>query len=387
MVSSFAKLSALIKYKNMPPEYRSNGYVPKPPAFTSLGSRTRPPTDGPRINDLEDAPIPPEAASDPQINGRLPGQAEGDTEVQVDPPRRPRPGMFGMMPPEPEVGILVTPDDRDVFDNLILFPEVSRDIDDGLRLIQNRQQLEDVWHISRLVPVRGRLILSFFGPSGTGKTRVARAVAKKLGKKMYQVDYSAIISKYLGDTAKHISQAFKRAKQLDAVLFFDEGDSLLSRRVDMGESCATSINQNRNTLMQELDRFNAPVIVTTNLFGNYDPAFIRRIAKHVKFDMPNQEMRKKIFLLHIPNLERVDADLDLVSAAAETLAGGDIFNVCLNTILASSTDSNPANWRMKQETFLAEIQKVKNARVTNSTSRVSRVGSGGAAPASPATHV
>ena len=62
----------------------------------------------------------------------------------------------------------------------------------------------------------------------------------------------------------------------------------------MGESCATSINQNRNTLMQELDRFPNPVIMTTNLFGNYDPAFIRRVAKHIHFKLPNQEMRKLI---------------------------------------------------------------------------------------------
>ena len=90
--------------------------------------------------------------------------------------------------------------------------------------------------------------------AGTGKTRAALAIAWRLRKRLYQVDYSAIISKYLGDTAKHITQAFKRAAELDAVLFFDEADSLLSKRVDMNESCATSINQNRNVLMQCLEK-------------------------------------------------------------------------------------------------------------------------------------
>lgn len=373
-------------------------YVPRPPKFTVLGQpRTTVESDGtiirrhpetgtpfpPPIHEqMEDAPIPEGAFTDPQFLHQAadeagdidPGAFEGEVEINRL-PRRPRPGMFGRQR-QAESGILVVPDERDVFENLILFPEVENDVNDGLRLISNRQQLEDVWHISRLVPIAGRVVLSMYGPSGTGKTRVARAIAKKLGKNLYQVDYSTIVSKYLGDTAKHIVLAFKRAKQLGAVLFFDEGDSLMSRRVDMGESCATSINQNRNTLMQELDRFDAPVIVTTNLFGNYDPAFIRRIAKHIKFDMPNQEMRKKIFILHIPNMDRVDADLDLIASASDSLAGGDIFNVCLNTILASSNDPNPVNWRMKQETFLAEIQKVKSARVNNSTSRASRVGNG-----------
>ena len=213
---------------------------------------------------------------------------------------------------------------------------------------------------------------------------MARAAARAIGKKLYQVDYAAIISKYLGDTAKHIKQAFKRARELDAVLFFDEADSLMSRRVDMGESCATSINQNRNTLMQELDRFKNPVFMTTNLFGNYDPAFIRRIAKHVRFNLPNLQMRKQIFLKHIPDIARVDADLDLIAAASDTLAGGDIYNVCLNTVLASSVAADSATWRLKQETFLAEIQKVKDARNQNETATVRRTRrTETATPASP----
>ena len=75
-----------------------------------------------------------------------------------------------------------------------------------------------------------------------------------------------MISKFLGDTAKHIKLAFAQARDNGAVLFFDEADSQLSKRVATGGSCSTSINQNRNTLMQELDRFDGVVIVTTNLF-------------------------------------------------------------------------------------------------------------------------
>ena len=351
-------------------------YTPRNPVFTRIDDGRTTVLDGTiiRTNPETGTPLPP-VMDAPEIDEealRALGEQEGDSEVHSN-PRRPR-NPFGRPQQQQDVGMLVAPDERDVFENLVLFPSVTADINDGLRLIENRQQLEDVWHISRLVPVHGRIVLSFWGISGSGKTRSARAVAKKLGKNMYQVDYAAIVSKYLGDTAKHIKQAFKRAKEENAILFFDEADSLMSRRVDMGESCATSINQNRNTLMQELDRFDQPVIVTTNLFGNYDPAFLRRIAKHIKFDLPNQEMRKKIFALHIPNMDRVDADLDAISVTADTLSGGDIFNVCLNTILASSVDANPANWRMKQETFIAEINKVKAARVNNATLRATRVG-------------
>ena len=101
--------------------------------------------------------------------------------------------------------------------------------------------METIWNISSIQPQRGRCILNFYGPPGTGKTRAALGVALQLGKPLYQVDYSAVISKYLGDTAKHIAAAFRQAKEQNAVLFFDEADSLLSRRVNAGESCSTSM--------------------------------------------------------------------------------------------------------------------------------------------------
>jgi ATP-dependent 26S proteasome regulatory subunit len=105
------------------------------------------------------------------------------------------------------------------------------------------------------------------------------------------VDYSAVISKYLGDTAKHIKAAFAAARDHDAVLFFDEADSLLSKRVSTGESCSTSIKQNRNCLMHELDRFNGMVIVKMNLFENYGPTLLRRIQRQIKFRSPDASMK------------------------------------------------------------------------------------------------
>ena len=225
---------------------------------------------------------------------------------------------------------------------LVLHADVRNDIAAGLRAIQRRADLEAVWSISQLQPQDGRCILNFHGPPGTGKTRAALGVALRLGQPLYQVDYSAVISKYLGDTAKHIAACFKRASELGAVLFFDEADSLLSRRVNIGESCATSINQNRNVLMQELDRFNGVVIVTTNLFGNYDPALLRRISRHIKFRLPDKAMRRRLFELHLPNRERVFADLNILATEAKGLSGGDILNVCLNAIYAGSTADDAA---------------------------------------------
>ena len=266
----------------------------------------------------------------------------------------------------PEVGILVDTEPRHVLDRLVLQPSVVADIEAALRLIEIREQLEAVWKLHEIQPQRGRCIVNFYGPPGTGKTRAALGIARRLGKPLYQVDYSAIVSKYLGDTAKHIALAFKQAAEADAVLFFDEADSLLSRRVAIGESCSTSINQNRNCLMQELDRFGGVVVMTTNLFGNYDEAILRRIARHIEFALPNVEMRERLLRAHLPNADLVPSDLRQAAIKARGFSGGDILNACLNAMLAASADPNPDNWQLSEAALLAEIAKIQAGKAAHS---------------------
>ena len=266
----------------------------------------------------------------------------------------------------PEVGILVDTEPRHALDRLVLQPSVVADIEAALRLIEIREQLEVVWKLHEIQPQRGRCIVNFYGPPGTGKTRAALGIARRLGKPLYQVDYSAIVSKYLGDTAKHIALAFKQAAEADAVLFFDEADSLLSRRVAIGESCSTSINQNRNCLMQELDRFGGVVVMTTNLFGNYDEAILRRIARHIEFALPNVEMRERLFRAHLPNADLVPSDLRQAAIKARGFSGGDILNACLNAMLAASADPIPDNWQLSEAALLAEIAKIQSGKSAHS---------------------
>ena len=258
------------------------------------------------------------------------------------------------------------PEPRHDLDKMILHPEVKTDIFAGLRALEIRADLDRIWNLSSIQPQQGRCILNFYGPPGTGKTRAALGIALRLSKPLYQVDYSAVISKYLGDTAKHIKAAFAAARDQDAVLFFDEADSLLSKRVSTGESCSTSINQNRNCLMQELDRFDGVVIVTTNLFENYDPALLRRIQRHIKFRNPDASMRRELFALHLPNPDRVQADYAVLSELSKGLSGGDILNICVNAIHAGSTDANPERWKVTQGMLEREIGKAKKAKAEHS---------------------
>jgi ATP-dependent 26S proteasome regulatory subunit len=301
----------------------------------------------------------------------MPTRTEPEIELPpdaatADDHRNPRRRRRDEEEPPPDVGMLVQPEPRHDLDKMILHPEVKTDINAGLRALEIRADLDRIWNLSSIQPQQGRCILNFYGPPGTGKTRAALGIALRLSKPLYQVDYSAVISKYLGDTAKHIKAAFAAARDHDAVLFFDEADSLISKRVSTGESCSTSINQNRNCLMQELDRFDGVVIVTTNLFENYDPALLRRIQRHIKFRNPDSSMRRELFALHLPNPDRVEADYAVLSELSKGLSGGDILNICVNAIHAGSTDPNPERWMVTQGMLEREIAKAKKAKAEHS---------------------
>ena len=268
---------------------------------------------------------------------------------------------------DPGVGTLYEPTELDTRDRLILPDTVVVSALDGLRLVTIRDKLDEIWGLSTVMPLKGRCVMNFYGPPGTGKTALARALAREVGKPLYQVDYSAIISKWLGDTAKHIKAAFEAAKAHNAILFFDEADSLLSRRItDMSESNATSLNQNRNVLMQELDRHDGIVICATNLIKNYDEAIMRRIVKHVKFSLPDEAARLKIFQLHFPKMDRVKiTDWAPIAAASGSLSGGDILTTCVNAMLAGSSGTQMRSWCVTPALLMAEIDHTLQTKADN----------------------
>ena len=267
----------------------------------------------------------------------------------------------------PEVGELVETTERDTFENLILHPDTLVEVKTGLVLLQHRDSLDSVFGISRIAPQSGKSILNFHGRPGTGKTRTALVVARMLGKKLYQVNYAQMISKYVGDTAKHISQAFARAKALGAVLFWDEADSLCSRRLNSDEAISTSINQNRNVLMQELDRFDGVVLLGTNFMQNYDPAITRRIARNVEFRLPTVTQRASIFALHFPVMDRVEVvdGFQRIAKIADGFSGGDILNVAVNAMQRAALNGAPETWKITEYDVIREVVTLHRVKLAN----------------------
>lgn len=281
---------------------------------------------------------------------------EGDNSVQQEEPSGEEAS---------DVGILIEPDLRYSWDRVVLKEETRRDIEIGVRSITRRGRINELFHLDRLQENINRSILNFHGVPGTGKTLAARCIATELGKKLYQVDYSSIISKYLGDTAKHIKAAFYHARINNAILFFDEGDSLLSRRINTSHDHSTSINQNRNVLMQELDRFDGIVLISTNLFKNYDPAIVRRINRHIQFELPDNEMKIELLKVHLCEDRCREIDYELVSRAMNNFSGGDIKNVVMNSIETVCMADDENEWFIDTDVLISESVKIRDSKDEN----------------------
>ena len=173
----------------------------------------------------------------------------------------------------------------------------------------------------------------FSGPSGTGKTLAARALAAALQMDLYRVDLAAVVNKYIGETEKNLNQVLARAEELDVVLLLDEGDALMAKRTDVRNANDRYANLETNYLLQRLENYEGIVIVTTNAGQRIDEAFLRRLDVIVDFAPPDAAERRAIWLLHLPAAHAVsDALLDDIATRC-VLTGGQIRNAALHAMM------------------------------------------------------
>lgn len=184
------------------------------------------------------------------------------------------------------------------FDRVILPEAVIDKLNDAIGILECEQLVFEEWGLYEIQP-HPSTALSFFGPSGTGKTMAAEAIANKLGKKILKVSYADVESKYHGEGPKMVRAIFLAAQKEDAVLFFDEADSLLSKRLtNVTQGSEQAINSMRSQLLVCLEEYRGIVIFATNLVINYDTAFLTRLIS-IEFPIPDEETRKKIWDVHI----------------------------------------------------------------------------------------
>lgn len=209
----------------------------------------------------------------------------------------------------------------------------------------------------------GKFIANFYGPPGTGKTITAHAIANKFGKKLLHVDYSQIESKYVGDTPKNLKHLFEVANNNDCLMFFDEADAILSRRVtNMSNATDTSVNQTRSVLLNILNEHRGDIIFATNFITNYDPAFMRRISMHVCFDLPDESARRLLLQKYIPSRFHSRLNFSRLALESSDLSAADIEKACLMAAFAAAKNGRK---NISFEDLLEQFVAVMEANSAN----------------------
>ena len=180
----------------------------------------------------------------------------------------------------------------------------------------------------------------FSGPSGTGKTMGAEALANDLHLDLYRIDLASVVSKYIGETEKNLRRVFDAADQSGAILLFDEADALFGKRSEVKDSHDRYANIEVSYLLQRMEAYRGLAILTTNMKTALDPAFLRRLRFIVEFPFPDTAQRLRIWRRAFPSATPTEA-LDFARLAQLRIAGGTIRSIAVSAAFLAADDGEP----------------------------------------------
>ncbi|NRD44032.1 AAA family ATPase [Corallococcus exiguus] len=208
--------------------------------------------------------------------------------------------------------------------------------------VAQRDRVAEERGLSRRFRMHTGPVALFSGRSGTGKTLAAEVIAHAVGRPLYVIDLSRLVSKYVGETEKNIDEVLSHGERSGAVLFFDEADSLFSARTEVSNANDRFANLEVGFLLQRIERHDGLIILATNLQTAIDEAFLRRFHARIEFPFPEVDERRRIWELMLPEGVPRAGALDLAGLAQRhRLAGGDIRNAALKAIFLAEQAGAP----------------------------------------------
>lgn len=215
-----------------------------------------------------------------------------------------------------------------------------------------------------ITPPKGCLL---YGPPGTGKTLLARAVASQLDCNFLKVVSSAIVDKYIGESARMIREMFNFARDHQpCIVFMDEIDAIGGRRFSEGTSADREIQRTLMELLNQMDGFDSlgkvKIIMATNRPDTLDPALLRpgRLDRKIEIGLPNEQSRLDILKIHASGITKHgDIDYEAVVKLSDGFSGADLRNVCTEAGLFAIRSEREY---VIDEDFMKAVRKVSDAK-------------------------
>ena len=248
---------------------------------------------------------------------------------------------------------------RYAWDDIVLPADGLAQLREMCARARHQMTVLEQWGYGRKHARRRGTTALFAGPPGTGKTMAAEIVAGSLGLDLYRIDLSAVVSKYIGETEKNLERIFRAADQGDAVLLFDEADAIFGKRSEVRDARDRYANVEVAYLLQRLEVYEGLAVLTTNLRGNIDEAFVRRLDCVLEFPLPEEAERLQIWERAVPSEAPVGDDVDLPFLARKfKLAGGHIRNIALTAAFLAAEDRASIGMKHFARATRREYQKL-----------------------------
>lgn len=220
------------------------------------------------------------------------------------------------------------------WNSLVINDELKKQIEEIRSWLKYNDQLMHEYGMKDRVKKGYRAL--FYGTPGTGKTLTAGILGNEMGKEVYKIDLSMVVSKYIGETEKNLEMLFARAEDKGWILFFDEADALFGKRTNVRDAHDKYANQEVSYLLQRIEDYNGLIILATNMKSNIDDAFMRRFNATLRFPFPDAGDRVQIWRKSFPaNASFAKEPVDQSNGSVDVpelvkkyeMAGGSIINV------------------------------------------------------------
>jgi 26S proteasome regulatory subunit T4 len=213
-------------------------------------------------------------------------------------------------------------------------------------------------------PPKGVLL---YGPPGTGKTLLARGLASNMNASFLKVVSSAIVDKYIGESARVIREMFGYARDHEPTLIFmDEIDAIGGRRFSEGTSADREIQRTLMELLNQMDGFDelgkVKMVMATNRPDVLDPALLRpgRLDRKIEIPLPNEIARLEIMKIHSARMRKSgEIDMEAIVKLSDGFNGADLRNTCTEAGMFAIRAERDYTI---QDDFMKAVRKVKETK-------------------------